>query len=264
MFPYKQTRSDCRPLSASLANASVFLTIFSLFFFSRHGASFFAFASLVGSVTASFNTEFELQQVWTLGLFPLLFVVSCLALFCLPSSGLICQLSYHLVSPDHRADVSSGLICQPSYHLVSPDHRADVSSGLICQPSYHLVSPDHRADVSSGLVLSMRCLETAMHHQTQSYDPIRCYWNTVERFRVWFGCVPFHDSLFKVILQGTLEGGRRRGRQRKCWMDNVKKWTPLATPELLTVVPCRKDWKRISAEYVSHVPPTIQSVKGLN
>ena len=132
MFPYKQTRSDCRPLSASLANASVFLTIFSLFFFSRHGASFFAFASLVGSVTASFNTEFELQQVWTLGLFPLLFVVSCLALFCLPSSGLICQLSYHLVSPDHRADVSSGLICQPSYHLVSPDHRADVSSGLIC------------------------------------------------------------------------------------------------------------------------------------
>ena len=206
MFPYKQTRSDCRPLSASLANASVFLTIFSLFFFSRHGASFFAFASLVGSVTASFNTEFELQQVWTLGLFPLLFVVSCLALFCLPSSGLICQLSYHLVSPDHRADVSS------------------------------------------GLVLSMRCLETAMHYQTQSYGPIRCYWNTVERFRVWFGCVPLHDSLFKIILQGTLEGGRRRGRQRKCWMDNIKEWSSLPMPELLTQASRRKDWKRISAE----------------
>ena len=26
----------------------------------------------------------------------------------------------------------------------------------------------------------------------------------------------------KNILQGTLEGGRHRGRQRKCWMDNIK------------------------------------------
>ena len=25
-----------------------------------------------------------------------------------------------------------------------------------------------------------------------------------------------HDSLAEAILQGTLEGGRRRGRQRKC------------------------------------------------
>ena len=35
-----------------------------------------------------------------------------------------------------------------------------------------------------------------------------------------------HDSLY--ILQGTLEGGRRRGRQRICRMNNVKEWTPLA------------------------------------
>ena len=24
---------------------------------------------------------------------------------------------------------------------------------------------------------------------------------------------------------GALEGGRRRGRQKKCWMDNIKEWT---------------------------------------
>ena len=34
--------------------------------------------------------------------------------------------------------------------------------------------------------------------------------------------VTCRDSLSKTILQGTLEGGRRRGRQRKCWMDNIK------------------------------------------
>ena len=30
----------------------------------------------------------------------------------------------------------------------------------------------------------------------------------------------------KPILQGTFENGRRRGRQRKCWMDNIKDGYP--------------------------------------
>ena len=38
------------------------------------------------------------------------------------------------------------------------------------------------------------------------------------------------------------------GRQRKCWMDNIKEWTYLPMPKLLTRTSCRKDWKRISAE----------------
>ena len=57
----------------------------------------------------------------------------------------------------------------------------------------------------------------------------------------WFGHVTRHNSLSKTILQGALEGG-------KCWMDNVKEWTSLPMPELLTRASCRKDWKKISAE----------------
>ena len=56
------------------------------------------------------------------------------------------------------------------------------------------------------------------------------------------------DSLSKTILQGTLVGVRRRGWHRKCWMDNIKEWTSLPMPELLTVAYCRKHSKRISAE----------------
>ena len=41
----------------------------------------------------------------------------------------------------------------------------------------------------------------------------------------WFGHVMCHGSLFKTILQSTLEGGRYCGQQRKCWMDNIKEWT---------------------------------------
>ena len=33
----------------------------------------------------------------------------------------------------------------------------------------------------------------------------------------WFGHVLRHDTLTKIILQGTVEGGRRRGQQRKNW-----------------------------------------------
>ena len=41
----------------------------------------------------------------------------------------------------------------------------------------------------------------------------------------WFGHVTCQDSLSKTFLLGTLEGGRRCGRQRECWMDNIKEWT---------------------------------------
>ena len=50
----------------------------------------------------------------------------------------------------------------------------------------------------------------------------------------WFWDVTCHDSLYKAIFQGTLEGGQHRGRQRKCWMENTKEWTSLTMPDLLT------------------------------
>ena len=80
---------------------------------------------------------------------------------------------------------------------------------------------------------------------------------TVKRRKLaWFGHITRHDSLFKTILQGTLEGGRRCGWQRKCWMENNKEWTSLPMPELLTRASCRKDWRGISAE-LSLMPPPL-------
>ena len=40
---------------------------------------------------------------------------------------------------------------------------------------------------------------------------------TIKRRKLaWIGHVALYDN-----LQATLKGGRRRGRQRKCWMDNI-------------------------------------------
>ena len=40
----------------------------------------------------------------------------------------------------------------------------------------------------------------------------------------------------------------RGPQQSKFWMDNIKEWTSLPMPELLTTASCRKGRRRISAE----------------
>ena len=35
------------------------------------------------------------------------------------------------------------------------------------------------------------------------------------------------SGLAKTILQGTVKGGRRQGRQRMRWEDNTREWTGL-------------------------------------
>jgi len=54
-----------------------------------------------------------------------------------------------------------------------------------------------------------------------------------------YGHTSSHDTLAKTLMKGTFNGGRRRGRQRKSWADNIKKWTRMSTPELLRVTPDR-------------------------
>ena len=43
----------------------------------------------------------------------------------------------------------------------------------------------------------------------------------------WYGHVSRSLGLAKTILQGTVKGGRRRGRQRKRWEDNIRERTGL-------------------------------------
>ena len=66
-------------------------------------------------------------------------------------------------------------------------------------------------------------------------EPRRAEIRQVSLALVWFGHVTLHESLSKIILQDTLGGGRCRGRQKKCWMDNVKEWTLLSLLEVFTM-----------------------------
>ena len=46
------------------------------------------------------------------------------------------------------------------------------------------------------------------------------------RKRQWYGHVSRSSGLAKTILQGTMKVGRRQGRQRERWEDNIREWRP--------------------------------------
>ena len=61
-----------------------------------------------------------------------------------------------------------------------------------------------------------------------------------------------HDTLPKIILQGSMDGRRRRGRSRKSWKDNIKEWMGQSM-SLLHITDDRSRWAAItaSAELIS-------------
>ena len=64
----------------------------------------------------------------------------------------------------------------------------------------------------------------------------------VERRKLqWYGHVSRSSGLAKTILQGTVKGGRRQGRQRKRWEDNIREWTGLEFTKSQRVVEKRKN-----------------------
>ena len=61
----------------------------------------------------------------------------------------------------------------------------------------------------------------------------------------WYGHVTRSNGLSKTILQGTVEGGRRRGRQRKKWSDNVKEWTGMSFADSQAACHNRQNWAEV-------------------
>ena len=70
---------------------------------------------------------------------------------------------------------------------------------------------------------------------------------TVKRRKMaWFGHVTRHQNMSKTILQGTVPGARKRGRQRKQWMDNIRDWKGRKDEELIRVAEDRHAWRMLS------------------
>ena len=72
----------------------------------------------------------------------------------------------------------------------------------------------------------------------------------------WYGHISRSSGMSKTILQGTVKGARRRGRQKKRWKDNIKEWTGMGFGNSLSAAEDREGWKGSGA-------PTRSEVKGL-
>ena len=64
----------------------------------------------------------------------------------------------------------------------------------------------------------------------------------------WYGPVSRSIGMAKTILQGTVKGGRRRGRQRRRWENNIREWTSLEFAKSQRAVENRGKWRKLVAK----------------
>ena len=78
----------------------------------------------------------------------------------------------------------------------------------------------------------------------------------------WYGHVLRSLSVAKTILQGTVKGEKRQGRQRKRWEDNIREWTSLEFGKSQRAAENREKWKKTGCIIICGAPTTL-AVKGL-
>ena len=78
----------------------------------------------------------------------------------------------------------------------------------------------------------------------------------------WYSHISISSGMAKTILQGTVKGARRRGKQKKRWKDNIKEWTGVEFGDSQRAAKDRERWKGIVTTSFCGAPTTAE-VKGL-
>ena len=83
----------------------------------------------------------------------------------------------------------------------------------------------------------------------QAIGPLEDLLTIVKRRKLkWYGHVSRSSGLAKTVLQGTVKGGRRQGRQKKMWKDNIREWTGLEFTESQRAVENMEKWWKLVAK----------------
>ena len=111
--------------------------------------------------------------------------------------------------------------------------------------------------------MEMRCYRKILHilykdHVTdkevrakiqQAVGPRKGLLTVVKRHKLqWYGHVSCSSGLAKTILQGTVKGLRRQGRQRKRWIGNIREWIGLEFGKSQRAVENREKWRKLVAK----------------
>ena len=87
-----------------------------------------------------------------------------------------------------------------------------------------------------------------MPRSSRQLDHTKTSWPLKRRKLQWYDHVSHSSGLAKTILQGMVKGGRRQGRQRKRWEDNIREWTGLEFGRPLRTVENREKWRKLAAK----------------
>ena len=83
---------------------------------------------------------------------------------------------------------------------------------------------------------------TIRQHISQYEDLL----TTVKKRKLrWYGHVMRSNGLAKTILQGTVQGKRKRGRQKKKWADNIADWTGKSFAATQALAHNRQKWRQL-------------------
>ena len=97
-------------------------------------------------------------------------------------------------------------------HRRAPKKNTSQGNEVLVQGTTHLI---HRPCYQRG----SPCQHSAGNRTTRRPD----HRKEMQTAAVW-SCSR-SSGMAKTILQGTVKGGRRQGRQRKKWEDNIREWT---------------------------------------
>ena len=100
-----------------------------------------------------------------------------------------------------------------------------------------------------GHLLQRSCYNWGSEEQNQAshWAKWRSPHHCEETQKRWYGHITRSTGLAKMILWGTVQGGRRRGRQKMRWEDNVTEWTGLKLGEALRKAENREEWRKVVA-----------------
>ena len=85
----------------------------------------------------------------------------------------------------------------------------------------------------------------------QAIGPYDDILTTVKKRKLkWFGHVSRSSGLAKTILQGTVKGGRRSGRLKRGWENNISEWSGLKFCNALREAENKVKWRERAAKSV--------------
>ena len=91
--------------------------------------------------------------------------------------------------------------------------------------------------------------EEVRNRTRQAIGPHEDLLTTVKQQKLrWYGHITRSSGLAKTVMQGTVQGGRRRGRQRKGWEDNKPEWTGLTLGAAMRKAERREEWRELVAK----------------